>query len=67
MDPQDHYARRPEFQAALEELRKLPPQMRTAVMLRSQVSRQEDVAELMGISRQRVARVLVDAAMRRCG
>jgi DNA-directed RNA polymerase specialized sigma24 family protein len=63
-DPHDRYEQRLEFQAALQELRKLPPQMREVVLLRSQTSRQRDVAEVMGISRQRVAHLLVEAAMR---
>jgi hypothetical protein len=62
-DPRDRYEERLEFQAALQELRKLPPQMQEVVMIRSQVSRQADVAEVMGVSRQRVATLLVNAVM----
>jgi DNA-directed RNA polymerase specialized sigma24 family protein len=63
-DPRDHLAERLEFQAALQELRKLPPLLQEVVMVRSQVWKQGDVAEIMGLSRQRVATLLVAAACR---
>jgi hypothetical protein len=53
-----------EFQAALRELRKLPPLLQEVVMVRSQVNRQQDVADVMGLSRQRVAQLLVNASLR---
>jgi DNA-directed RNA polymerase specialized sigma24 family protein len=34
-DPRDRYEERLEFQAALQELRKLPPQMEQVVLIRS--------------------------------
>ena len=55
---------RVEFQAALQELKKLPPLLQEVVVVRSQVWRQADVAEAMGLSRQRVAELLVKAALR---
>ena len=55
---------RVEFQAALQELKKLPPLLQEVVVVRSQVSKQADVAEAMGLSRQRVAELLVNAALR---
>jgi DNA-directed RNA polymerase specialized sigma24 family protein len=63
-DPRDRYEERLEFQAALQELRKLPPQMQQVVLIRSQVWKQDDVAGVVGISRQRVATLLVDAALK---
>jgi DNA-directed RNA polymerase specialized sigma24 family protein len=63
IDPRDRLSERVEFQAALQELRKLPPLLQE-VVVRSQVWRQADVAEAMGLSRQRVAELLVKAALR---
>ncbi len=63
-DPHDHYAERLEFQAALQELRKLPPRLQQVVLIRSQVWKHDDVAEIMGISRPRVAQLLIDAGVR---
>jgi hypothetical protein len=42
----------------------LPPLLQEVVPVRSQVSRQADVAEVMGLSRQRVAHLLVKASLR---
>ena len=63
IDEHDRCAERLEFQAALQELRRLPPQLQEVVVIRSQVWRQSDVAEVLGVSRQRVAKLLVEAAM----
>ena len=64
VDPHDRLSGRLEFQAALQELRKLPPLLQEVVVVRSQVSRQKDVAELRDLSPQRVAVLLVNAALR---
>jgi hypothetical protein len=64
VDPRDRLSERVEFQAALQELRKLPPLLQEVVMVRSQVNRQQDVADVMGLSRQRVAQLLVNASLR---
>jgi hypothetical protein len=48
----------------LQELRKLPPQMQRVILIRSQVWKQADVADVMGISRQRVGTLLVEAALK---
>jgi hypothetical protein len=53
-----------EFRAAIDELKKLPPLLQEVVVMSSQVRRQQDVADLMGLSRQRVAFLLVQAAQR---
>jgi DNA-directed RNA polymerase specialized sigma24 family protein len=57
-DPRDRLEERLEFQAALEELRKLPPRLQEVVLIRSQVSRHRDVAEIMGVNTARVGQLL---------
>lgn len=57
-DPRDRYEERLEFQAALEELHKLPEHLRAVVLLNAAVGRHADVAEILGVSRQRVAYLL---------
>jgi DNA-directed RNA polymerase specialized sigma24 family protein len=57
-DPRDRYEERLDFLAALEELDKLPERLRAVVLVRSQVGTHADVAEVLGISRQRVAFLL---------
>ena len=57
-DPRDRLEERLEFQAALEELRKLPPRLQEVVLIRSQVSRHRDVAEIMGVNTARVGHLL---------
>src|ERR1700754_2589559 len=52
-----------DFEAALEELQKLPIRVQQVVLANSQVWRRQDVADILGISRQRVAQVLVEAAI----
>src|ERR1700754_1979681 len=52
-----------DFEAALEELQKLPIRVQQVVLANSQVWRHQDVADILGISRQRVAQVLVEAAI----
>jgi hypothetical protein len=64
IDPRDRLSERVEFQAALQELKKLPPMLHEVVVVRSQVWKQADVAEAMGLSRQRVGEMLVNAALR---
>jgi RNA polymerase sigma factor (sigma-70 family) len=64
VDPRDRISERIEFHAALQELQKLPPMLQEVVMIRSQVTRQQEVADIMGLSRQRVAQLLVKAALR---
>jgi DNA-directed RNA polymerase specialized sigma24 family protein len=64
IDPRDRLSERVEFQAALQELKKLPPLLQEVVVVRSQVWKQADVADAMGLSRSRVAQLLVDAALR---
>jgi DNA-directed RNA polymerase specialized sigma24 family protein len=44
IDPRDRLSERVEFQAALQELRKLPPLLQEVVVVRSQVWRQADAA-----------------------
>jgi hypothetical protein len=48
-------------------LRKLSPQMQQVVLIRSQVWKQDDIADVMEISRQRVATLPVDAALKVAG
>ena len=64
MDPRDRHAEVLEFRAAIDELKKLPPLLQEVVVMNSQVHRHQDVADLMGLSRQRVAYLLVQAAQR---
>ena len=64
VDPHDLHEERLDFVAAMQELRRLPPHARAAVLLSSQVSTQSDVARLMRISRSRVAQLLAGAARR---
>lgn len=49
--------------AALEELRHLPRNLRRVVLLRSQLSRHQDVAEVLGVTTGRVARLLQDVGV----
>jgi hypothetical protein len=62
-DPHDRNEERLEFQAALQEMRKLPRHLQKVVLIRSQVSTQEQVAEIIGVSRARVAQMLVEASL----
>lgn len=64
VDPRDRHGEALEFRAAIDELKKLPPLLQEVVVMNSQVHRQQDVADLMGLSRQRVAYLLVQAAQR---
>ncbi len=57
-DPHDAYEERLQFQAALEELRKLPEHLRAVVLINSMVGRHAKVAEILGVSRQRVGYLL---------
>jgi hypothetical protein len=60
-DPRDRQAERLEFQAAVQELHRLPPRVRQAVVISSQLAKHADVAEVVGVSRQRVAHLLATA------
>ena len=63
-DPHDRYERRLRLESALEELKKLPPPLQQIVLVRSQVWKHEEVAEVLGIGRDHVDRLLRDAALR---
>ncbi len=54
----DGYEERLEFQAALEELHKLPEHLRAVVLLNAAVGRHADVAAILGVSRQHVGYLL---------
>jgi DNA-directed RNA polymerase specialized sigma24 family protein len=58
LDPRDRLDERLEFEAALEELRKLPPRLQEVVLIRSQVSYQREVAEIMGVNTARIGQLL---------
>ena len=60
-DPRDRLETALEFHAAMEELRQLPERLRAIVFMKSQVHKHQDVADVLGISRQRVARLLQNA------
>ena len=62
-DPRDRYDERIRFDAALKELRKLPPALQRVVLIRSQVWKHEEVAEVMGIKPEQVDRLLRAAAI----
>ena len=62
-DPRDRYDERIRFDAALQELKKLPPALQRVVLIRSQVWKQEEVAEVMGIRPDQVDRLLRAAAI----
>jgi len=62
-DPRDRYDERIRFDAALQELKKLPPASQRVVLIRSQVWKQEEVAEVMGIRPDQVERLLRAAAV----
>jgi RNA polymerase sigma factor (sigma-70 family) len=63
-DPRDRLDERLEFLAALEELRHLPYNLRRVVLLRSQVTRHREVAEVLGITTGRVAQLMQDVGVR---
>ena len=48
----------------MDELRKLPESMQRVVLVRSQVHKQQDVADILGVSRQRVNHLLVSVSLR---
>ena len=64
IDPRDGHAEALEFRAAVDELKQLPPLLQEVVVMHSQTSRHQDVADLMGLSRQRVAQMLIQVAQR---
>jgi DNA-directed RNA polymerase specialized sigma24 family protein len=63
VDPNDHFAERVAFDAALQQLKRLPPELQRVVLVRSQVWKQEEVAEVMGIQPDQVERLLRAAAV----
>jgi DNA-directed RNA polymerase specialized sigma24 family protein len=62
-DPRDRLDERLEVLAALQELRTLPRNLRLVVLVNSQSSRHRDVAEVLGISRSRVAQLMQQVAV----
>jgi DNA-directed RNA polymerase specialized sigma24 family protein len=62
-DPRDRYDERIRFDAALAQLKRLPPALQRVVLIRSQVWKQEEVAEVMGIRVDQVDRLLRAAAV----
>ena len=48
-DPRDRSMNGIRFEAALEELKRLPPLLQRVVLVRSQIWKREEVAEVMGI------------------
>ena len=62
-DPRDRFDERVRFDAALQELKRLPPELQRVVLIRSQVWKQEDVAEVMGIKPDQVNGLLRAAAI----
>jgi hypothetical protein len=57
-DPRDRTGERLDFEAALQELRKLPDRLQAAVLMRSQSATHEQVAEALGVSPQRIGQLL---------
>ncbi len=57
-DAQDPYEARFEFQAAMQELRRLPERLQGVVLLNALLGRHQDVADVLGVSRQRVAQLV---------
>jgi DNA-directed RNA polymerase specialized sigma24 family protein len=63
IDPRDRFAERVAFDAALQQLKKLPPALQRVVLIRSQVWKKEEVAEVMGIQPEQVDELLRHAAV----
>ena len=61
-DPRDRLNERVDFLAAMDEVKRLPKRVRQAVVVRSQVSRQSDVAEIPGLHASRVSYLLASVA-----
>ena len=57
-DAHDPYEARFEFQAAMQELQQLPERLQAVVLLNALLGRHQDVAEVLGVSRQRVAQLV---------
>jgi hypothetical protein len=57
-DPRNGIEDRVEFLAAMDEVKRLPKRMRQVVVVRSQVARHKDVADILGISTGRVGYLL---------
>jgi hypothetical protein len=62
-DLRDRLQERIEFMEAMDELRKLPESVQRVVLVRSQVHKQQDVADILGVSRQRVNLLLTSVAL----
>src|SRR3954453_7886806 len=63
-DPRDRLDERVELLAALEELRHLPSHLRRVVLLRSQVNRHAELAEVLGVTTGRVGQLLQQVTVR---
>jgi RNA polymerase sigma factor (sigma-70 family) len=63
-DPRDRTEQALEFQAALQELAKLPERLQAVVFIRSQSSTQAQVAEVLGVSTQRIDQLLRAAGLK---
>ena len=57
-DPRDRLEERLEFVAAMKELSRLPPRWQQVVIVNSQVWKQVDVAEILGVSPTRISYLL---------
>jgi hypothetical protein len=55
IDPRDRIEERTEFHAALQELHELPERIQAVVLLNAVLGRHQDVGDVLGISRPRVA------------
>jgi DNA-directed RNA polymerase specialized sigma24 family protein len=64
VDPNDRFAERVAFDAALQQLKRLPLELQRVVLIRSQVWKKEEVAEVMGIRPDQVEPLLRAAAIR---
>ena len=53
-----------EFRAALQELQKLPERLQAVVFMRSQSTKQSEVAEVLGVSTQRIDQLLRAASVK---
>jgi RNA polymerase sigma factor (sigma-70 family) len=61
-DPRDRTEVRLDFEAALQELRKLPDRLQAVVLMRSQSSTHVQVAEALGVAPQRISQLLQAAS-----
>jgi RNA polymerase sigma factor (sigma-70 family) len=61
-DPRDRTEERLEFEAALQELRKLPDRLQAVVLMHSQASTHAQVAEVLGVSPRRISQLMQAAS-----